>query len=52
MKCKDCGYWGGSDSKGDRRPCYHVDIYSKRERDITHKDDTCEMQRDKAKEGV
>jgi len=47
MKCKDCGYWGGSDSTGDVRKCYHVDIYSNVPPDFTHKNDTCEMMKDK-----
>lgn len=46
MKCKDCGYWGGCDSKGDYRKCYYRDIYSSTPLDITHKDDTCEIMKD------
>ena len=45
MNCKDCGYWGGSDSKGSWRKCYNSDIYSKTPLDITHKNDTCEYGR-------
>ncbi len=45
MRCKDCDCWGGSNSIGDYRKCYHVDIYSKIPLDIKHKDDTCEWKR-------
>ncbi len=49
MKCKDCGYWGGCDSMGDYRKCYHVDIYSKLPPEIKCKNDTCEWKKDKKK---
>ena len=39
--CKNCGYWGGCDSTGEIRKCYHRDVYSDAELEMTKGDDTC-----------
>jgi len=39
--CENCGYWGGSDSTGTKRKCYHKDVYSDTDLITTKGTDTC-----------
>ena len=41
MKCKDCGFWGGSDSKGSYRKCYQKEAMSNTKPELKHSEDTC-----------
>lgn len=51
MKCKDCDYWGGSDSTGDYRKCYKQEWMATTPPETKHADETCEWKNNTSKEG-